>query len=138
MKIPVSTTLCALFLLAGAVEADDVSDARFLLCSVLHSDVCLDEDGCATVEPWALNIPRFIQIDARSGELSTTPASGQDRQTTADSVSRSGGQLILQGVEQGRAFSLFIDEASGDASFASAADGRTVSVFAACTPASGN
>jgi hypothetical protein len=52
-------------------------------------------------------------------------------------MSRDGGQLILQGVEAGRAWSLFIHETTGWATFAAAAEGRSVSVFGACTPATG-
>lgn len=114
--------------------ADDVSNAERLLCSVLDSEICLAGEGCTPLHHQDLNIPQFIRIDARSGTLSTTEASGENRQTKAGSVSRSDGQLILQGVEEGRAFSLFIHEASGHATFAAAADALSVSVFAACTP----
>jgi hypothetical protein len=134
--LAITASICCV--IPGIALGDDISDARHLLCSVLHSDVCLNDDGCATVEPFSLNLPQFIRVDARSGKLSTTPTSGQNRETTAGTVSRSDGQLILQGIEQGRAYSLFIDEASGDATFASAADGVSLSVFAACTPAPGN
>ena len=137
MKRKIATALSMFCILPGVLLGDDISGARNILCSVLHSDVCLPDDGCATVEPYSLNIPQFIQLDARSGKLSTTPSSGENRETTADSVSRSDGQLILQGVELGRAFSLFIDEASGNATFASAANGVSLNVFAACTPAAG-
>jgi len=137
MKRILAISLSMICVAPGVALGDDVSGARNILCSVLHSDVCLPDDGCATVEPDALKIPQFIQIDARSGNLSTTPTSGENRQTKAETVSRSDGQLILQGIEGGRAFSLFIDEASGDATFASAADGVSLNVFAACTPAPG-
>lgn len=120
--------------LPAALPADDVTGARHLLCSVLYSDFCLAGEGCGEVLPADINIPQFIRLDTRSGTLATTAASGENRETVADSVSRSEGQLILQGVETGRAFSLFIDEASGHATFAAAAEGMSVTVFAACTP----
>jgi hypothetical protein len=40
----------------------------------------------------------------------------------------------MQGIEAGRAFSLIIEESTGQATFASAAHERGVIVFAACTP----
>jgi hypothetical protein len=49
-------------------------------------------------------------------------------------LKRENGQIVLQGHEQGRAFSLVISETSGQASFASAGEARGVVVFAACTP----
>jgi len=138
MKSLLTITLLMLSTVPTWTLADDVSGARHLLCSVLQSDVCLQDAGCTNVAPEELNIPRFIRIDARTGKLATTASSGQNRETVAASVSRADGQLILQGVEQGRAFSLFIDEASGDATFTSAADRLGVAVFAACTPISEN
>jgi hypothetical protein len=120
---------------AGGAAADDLSAARDILCSTQQVHVCRDAAGCEDVLAADLNIPQFLRIDTRAGKLSTTPASGENRETAAESVSRADGQLVLQGVEAGRAFSLFIDEASGWATFAAAANGRSVTVFAACTPA---
>lgn len=119
---------------AGNLAADPLGDSRTILCTVLDVYVCLEAAGCAGVEAEELNVPRFIQIDTRSKTLSTTAASGENRESVADSVKRDGGQIILQGLEAGRAFSMFIDESTGLASFAAAADGRSLSAFGACTP----
>ena len=97
MKRIFAALLFALACWSGALFADDVSDERHILCSALSSDICLVDEGCATLAPEELNIPQFIRVDARSGKLSTTVASGHNRETVADSVSRAEGQLILQG-----------------------------------------
>lgn len=127
-----------LAVISAVAAADDLRGARQLLCSTLQSQLCLSDGECTPVPPAEINVPQFIRLDAKSGTLATTAASGLNRVTTAKSISRSEGQLILQGVELGRAFSLFIDEASGNATFASALDGMSVTVFAACTPAAAN
>ena len=114
--------------------ADDVSGANDILCSTLETSVCFAGGQCIAVYPADLNVPQFIEIDVKAKRLATTAASGQNRATEARTVDRSEGRLLLQGMESSRAFSLFIDEASGEASFASAADGRGVVAFAACTP----
>lgn len=128
--------LAAATLLGSAchVAADDVSDSRHLLCTTLDAYVCLEDLGCNWYAPGELNVPRFLHVDARTRTLSTTEASGENRESVADSASRSGGQLVLQGTEAGRAYSLFIDEGTGEATFAAAAEGRSVTVFGACTP----
>ena len=87
--------------------------------------------------PAELNIPRFIEVDVKARTLSTTAASGENRQTRVTSVESPDGQLVLQGYDNGRAFSLLIPELSGMASFASVGDERSVVVFAACTPITG-
>ena len=121
-------------LASGALVADPLGDARDILCTVLDTHVCVEAAGCADVLAEELNIPRFIQVDTRAKKLSTTAASGEQRETVVDSVQRDAGQITLQGVESGRAFSLFISESTGLATFASAAEGRSVAVFGICTP----
>lgn len=115
-------------------SADDVSKADRILCSTLQIDVCVAGEACSAMLPADINVPQFIVIDARAGKLMTTAASGENRETVARTNERADGQLLLQGMEAGRAFSLVIHEASGEASFASAADGRGLVAFAACTP----
>lgn len=121
-------------LAAGSLAADPLGDAHNILCTVLDTHVCVEAAGCADVLAEELNVPRFIQVDTRAKKLSTTRASGENRETTAASVQRDAGQITLQGVESGRAFSLFISESTGLATFAAAAEGRSVSVFGVCTP----
>ena len=103
----------------GNVAADDVSGARNLLCTVLDTHVCIDASGCANALAEDLNIPRFIRLDTKTGKLSTTPASGENRESEAESVRRENGQIVLQGVEQGRLYSLLIQESTGLSTFAS-------------------
>jgi hypothetical protein len=122
--------------LAAAENAagDPLGDARNILCTVLDTHVCIETAGCADVLAEELNVPRFIRIDTKERTLATTEASGENRETVVDSVQRNAGQITLQGVESGRAFSLFISESTGLSTFAAAAEGRSVSVFGICTP----
>lgn len=133
MKKP---TLGAAFaaLAALSASADDISGADKLLCSTLEASICFPDSGCTTVPPTALNIPQFINVDVRAKKLSTTAASGENRSTPVASAERRDGYLLMHGYEAGRAFTLLIPEASGQASFASATEDHSVVVFAACTP----
>jgi hypothetical protein len=120
--------------IAGPALADDLTGADRLLCSTLRATACAAAGECETLPPTALNIPQFVQVDVKGRELSTTRASGESRKTTIQTAQRENGQIVLQGYEQGRAFSLVIDEASGEGSFAAAAESRGMVVFTACTP----
>jgi hypothetical protein len=121
-------------LLAGTAVADDLSGADRLLCSTMQATACGMAADCVTLPPAELNIPQFVVVDLGRKELSTTAASGESRRSTVQAVRREEGRIVLQGYEGGRAFSLVIQEATGRASFASAADARAVMAFAACTP----
>ena len=117
-----------------AAAADDLSGEQTFLCTAVHATRCSDDGDCAIEVPWVLNIPQFIQVNLKDKTLSTTKASGENRSTPIKNFSREGGQIFIQGVESGRAFSFVIAEETGMASIAVAAEGRTVSVFGACTP----
>jgi hypothetical protein len=119
---------------AGTVIADPLSDASEILCTVLDTHICVEAAGCADVLAEEMNIPRFVKVDTRTRKLSTTQASGENRETAVDAIGRADGQIVLQGTESGRAFSLLIDEATGSATFAAAAEGRSVTTFGVFTP----
>ena len=73
-------------------------------------------------------------MDLAAKTLSTTAASGENRSTPIKNLEREEGMIILQGYENGRAFSFVIAEEDGMASIAVARDGLSVAVFGACTP----
>jgi hypothetical protein len=128
-------SLVALVLAAPhAAQADDVAGAQSLLCTAVQATLCTEDGDCATQNPWELNIPQFLELDLKSKMMSTTKASGENRSTPMRTLEREGGLLFIQGIEQGRAFSLVISESTGMLSVAVARDGKAVSVFGACTP----
>jgi hypothetical protein len=92
------------------------------------------EAECTSGPPWEFNLPDFIQVDLEAGLLKTTEASGQNRQTPIPRIIREDGAIVLQGLEMGRAFSFFIDEASGEMTASAARDGLFVGAFGVCTP----
>jgi len=123
------TALCAL----GPALADDLHGVDRILCTSVSATICTVDGDCETDLPYNWNIPQFIEIDLTRKMLSTTKASGENRQTPATSLQRADGWIYLQGVEGGRAFSFVIDETTGLVSVAVARKGLTVSVFGACT-----
>jgi hypothetical protein len=115
--------------------ADDVTDVDRLLCSASEVTVCFESSDCVDVMPWELDMPQFIVIDLKKNVLSTTKASGENRSTPVRTLLRDNQEIVLQGVEAGRAFSFVIDEATGLLTVAVASDGMSVSVYGACTDA---
>ena len=127
--------LGVILVLAGpAVWADDLADSNRFLCSPVQATVCFDDGECEIDLPWNLNIPDFIEVDLDARRLSTTAASGENRMTPIENVSRRDGLIVLQGFEMGRAFSWVISEQTGQVTAAIATEGRAVTVFGACTP----
>jgi len=116
------------------LRGDDVSGKDRLLCTVIQATQCTPDGECRSDQPWELNIPQFLEVDLKAKTVSTTKASGENRSSSLGTVVRDGGIVVIQGLENGRAFSFVIDEKDGIASMAVARDGSTVSAFGACTP----
>lgn len=133
MKKAISAT----FLLAvlGPALADDVSNSDRLVCSASEVTVCFESSDCVDVMPWELDMPQFLIVDLKKKTLSTTKASGENRSSPINHLQRDEQEIILQGVEAGRAFSFVIDKLTGLLTVAVARDGMSVSVYGACTDA---
>ena len=128
------TLLFLLLSTAVVASADDVTDADRLVCAPIEATRC-DLDGCTTDDPVMMNIPQFLVIDLVNKRLQTTAASGQSRSTPITTLVREDGDVFIQGIEAGRAFSFVIHEASGELNAAVAASGGfSTAIFAACTP----
>jgi hypothetical protein len=128
----------SLIAVSAALRADDLTGQDQILCTVVQVTICSTDGQCKIESPWALNIPMFVQIDLKEKKVSTTPASGENRSSPIRTLMREGGEIFLQGVEGGRAFSFVIEEDTGMASIAVAREGTTVSIFGACTPMPGS
>ena len=115
------------------VQADDLSGIDEFICAAAQVQICIEGDTCYTASAWELDVPDFVVIDLARKQVSTTRASGLNRSTAFTSNSRSNGQIVLQGLEAGRAFSFFIDEATGRITVAVARDGIAVNIFGVCT-----
>jgi len=125
------------FALPAAAIADDLTGEQLLLCTAVQVAVCEDGGDCDISTPRELNVPQFILVDLKEKKLSTTPASGENRSTPIGTLLRQDGNIYLQGVEGGRAYSFVIAEKTGALVVAVARDGKAVSVFGACTPMPG-
>lgn len=124
---------CCVF---GAARADDLTGVDRFICSAGSVSVCCDDGECASGLPAELDIPQFIEVDMVQKRVSTTKASGLNRASPIDNLKRVDGKLVLQGVENQRAYSFLIDEKTGALSAAVARDGCSVTAFGSCTPLS--
>ena len=126
--------VAGLVLTAAALPADDLRGSDSFLCTSSQATICSMDGECSTQPPWNLNIPQFIEVDLGAMTLATTAASGENRSTPIKNLEREAGLIVLQGVEDERAFSFVIAEEDGMLSVAVARGGVSVAVFGACTP----
>jgi len=122
-------------LASGVALADNVEGADRLLCAPEQIMICVEEADCYPAHASDLGVPDFVIVDLKNKKMQTTKSSEQTRTTAFSSMSRSGGKIFLQGVENGRAFSFVINEITGSLTVALSRDGVAVSVFGSCTNA---
>ena len=122
-------------LIGSVAAADNLQGVDRLLCATAQVIACVEQDDCYTIAAEDLDVPEFVVVDIRGKTLSTTKASAQNRSTPIASLIRSDGNIYLQGIEGGRAFSFVIHEETGHVTAAIARDGVAVTVFGVCTDA---
>ncbi len=123
-------------LVAGSLAcAENVTDVDKMICAASHVQVCTEDGECYDAMPWDAGVPDFVIVDTDKDIVSTTKASGENRSTPVTESKREDGNIYLQGVEGGRAFSFVINEISGRVTVAVSLDGISVTVFGACTDA---
>lgn len=132
-KIAIPTIIA--LLTCAAAYADNIADKDRLLCSTSTVMLCVEDGECFSISILDTDIPQFLIIDTKKKMVMTTEASGEKRESPVANVSRNGGRIFLQSVENNRAYSILIEEESGRFSAGIARDGITVSVFGACTDA---
>lgn len=126
--------LLVVSLFVGPSLADDVTGAKRLLCSPFDVHECSVGANCEQGEPWELDLPPFVEIDLEGKQFRSTPSSGKQRTTPIRTVEHDGQIIVLQGYEQGRAFSGIISETSGVITLSVTLDDRVVVIYGACTP----
>lgn len=119
---------------AGPAVADDVTGKSKLLCTTVQATECFADGACIPGPPENWNLPRFTKVDFDQMTLTTTEASGENRSTSIERIESEGDDIFAQGAEDGRAFSIVLDQDAGTASVAIAFDGSVLAAFAVCTP----
>ena len=127
----------SVLLLPVASRADDLTGADRLICAAVSATECFADGTCVQGEPEDWNVPRFMRMDLAAKILSTTKASGQERSTPMQSLTRDEDRIFIQGAQTGRAVSMVINESTGGAAAAIVLDGHVLTVFAHCTPVDG-
>jgi hypothetical protein len=118
---------------ASLASGDSLVGKDAILCAPGYFTHCSSGGVCETRPADNYGIPNFLRFDLERGLLLTSEASDEDASSPIQSISRTNGEIYLQGVEAGRVFSVVIVEALGTGSMAIIASGETATAFLACT-----
>jgi hypothetical protein len=105
-----------------------------LLCAVIEVFDCQADGDCQRGTAESVNLPQFVKVDFAEKTLSTPEQGERKSITPITHAERVDGNMVLQGVEGGRAWSMVIAKETGKIS-ATVSDHQVgFVVFGACMP----
>jgi hypothetical protein len=114
--------------------AGDFDGATPLICATLETFECAPGMDCIRGTAQSINIPQFLWIDFKKKLIQGTKADGTTGTADIEKKTLADGKLILQGVQNGRGWSMVISEATGKMTLSASDDEAGFVVFCACTP----
>lgn len=126
------------FALAGlalpftASAAGKYDGSKPMLCAVTTMSECTSDGKCERSAPQAgNNLPTFVRVDVKGKLLTDNQGSG--RKTEIKVATVLDGQLVLQGGENGKAWSMVIASESGTFGSSVVEDDGLFAIFGNCT-----
>jgi len=133
--ISVSAILASLLALtAHSSLAASFDGSKNLVCATLQISECDFDSGCERKTYAEADFPAFLNVEFGSKKIVAIVGGEKGRTTAIEAVSSKDGKTLLQGAENGRAWNMVINQASGDMTATIADVGATFSIFGACTP----
>ena len=121
-------------LVAGSASAKEAFDgSSSFICAAIDVVGCVDAGHCTQGQARVFDLPEFMDVDLNKNVIHVTYDAGTNE---ADSpiTNRivSGGQLVLQGVENGHGWSMSVNQRTGRMSIASVGGELSYMIFGAC------
>ena len=127
------TSGLAAMLLPVGVSAADLDGNSNLVCAAVDVIGCTNGPGCREGSANEFGIPQFMFINFQKQQVHATDETGLDVVSEIKSSEITEQQIILQGIENHRGWSITINKASGELTVASSGSGVSFMVFGACT-----
>ncbi len=127
-----SVTLACLALVSPASAAGKYDGSKPMLCAVTAVSECTADGKCERSGPQeGNNLPAFLRVDLKGRLLTDNDGSGRKTEIKASSVVD--GQLMLQGGENGKAWTMVIGSETGRWGGSVVEDDGLFAVFGSCT-----
>jgi len=130
----IAAALGLLLVGGGGTASAQFDGSAPLICAIVDVEECDARVGCEAREVEDVDLSQFLRIDAAAKKLSSTRPGKERRESQIQHVGREGGNLVLQGAEAGRGWSMVIAEDTGKMSGAMTTAEGVFVVFGACTP----
>jgi hypothetical protein len=129
MKLLLMLILSIAFLGVGPASAGDFDGSKVLICAPVEVSDCAPGETCKKGAPADVGVPAFIRID-----IAKMAVIGPKRTTPIVSIEKSQQQILLQGTELGYAWTLALNQESGEMSGSFVNREDVFVLFGSCTP----
>jgi hypothetical protein len=115
-----------------AAAAGKYDGSTPMICAVTSMVECTADGKCERAAPQeGNNLPTFLRVDVKGGVLTANDGSG--RKTDIKTSNVVGEQLMLQGVENGKAWNMVIGSGTGRWGGSVVEDDGSFAIFGSCT-----
>ena len=115
-----------------AAAAGKYDGSAPMICAVTSMSECTADGKCERSAPQeGNNLPTFLRVDVKGGVLTANDGSG--RKTDIETSSVVGEQLMLQGIDNGKAWNMVIGSGTGRWGGSVVEDDGSFAIFGACT-----
>ena len=128
----VGVLLACLGLAGTASAAGKYDGSAPMLCAVTAITECTADGKCERSAPQqGNNLPTFLRVDVKGKSLNADDGTGRKTEIKASTVVD--GQLMLQGIENGKAWSMVIGSETGRWGGSVVEDDGSFALFGSCT-----
>jgi hypothetical protein len=113
--------------------AGDFDGSKPVICAVIETHECGPDENCVKGSAEGIDMPQFFRVNFKDKLITSTRAGGELQTSAIQRMERVDGKLILQGVQNGRAWSAVISEINGKFVLTASADQEAFVLFGACT-----
>ena len=131
-SILVAFGLAAMLLPAG-VSAAGLDGKTNLVCAAVDVIGCTNGPGCREGSANDFDLPQFMFIDFNKQQIHATDETGINVVSHIKSSEITEQQIILQGIENHRGWTVTVHRGNGEMTVASSGSGVSFMVFGACT-----
>ena len=120
-------------LMATESSAAGLDGTGNIVCAAMDVVACVDDAACVQGTVKSFDLPQFVVLDTQKKVMRAAYESGHKGTSPVKNIEHSGEHLILQGIENGRGWSISVNTKSGNMSGALAGDGVSFLIFGQCT-----
>lgn len=119
--------------LTTTVSAGGLDGSSDIVCALMRVVACLEDGACLEGQARTFELPALIVMDAEDNVLRGTYESGVNAISPIKNKERMDERLILQGVENGRGWTVVINTETGAMSGSGIGNDLSFLVSGACT-----